>query len=83
MNRESGNDQGKRRIRGGRAHVRTVLFMAIISAVQSNPGLKRYYTRLKSAGKAPKIALVACARKLMTILNVMVRTGQHWNPELA
>jgi len=83
MNRESGNYKGKRRIRGGRANVRKVLFMAIMSAMQSNPKLKRQYTALKEAGKPPKVAMVACMRKLITILNVMVKTGQHWNPELA
>lgn len=82
MNRESGNYKGKRRIRGGRANVRKVLFMAIMSAMQSNPKLKRQYTALKEAGKPPKVAMVACMRKLITILNVMVKTGQYWNPEL-
>jgi len=83
MNRESGNYKGKRRIRGGRARVRTVLFMAIMSAVQSNPKLKRKYQQLKADGKPPKVAIVACMRKLLTILNVMVKTGQHWDAELA
>jgi transposase len=83
MNKESGNYKGKRRIRGGRANVRKVLFMAIMSAMQSNPKLKRQYTQMKEAGKPPKVAMVACMRKLITILNVMVKTGQHWNPELA
>lgn len=83
MNRDSGNYTGKRRIRGGRARVRTVLFMAIMSAVQSNPKLKRKYAQLKAAGKTPKVALVACMRKLLTILNVMMKTGTHWNPDLA
>lgn len=83
MNRESGNYQGKRRIRGGRARVRTVLFMAIMSAIQSNPKLKRNYLKMKAAGKPPKVAIVACMRKMLTILNVMMKTGQHWDPELA
>lgn len=83
MNRESGDYKGKRHIRGGRARVRKVLFMAIMSAMQSNPKLKRQYTALKAAGKPSKVAMVACMRKLITILNVMVKTGQHWNPELA
>jgi len=83
MNRESGNFTGRRRIRGGRARVRTVLFMAIMSAVQSNPKLKRKYAQLKAAGKTPKVALIACMRKLLTILNVMMKTGTHWDPELA
>jgi len=83
MNRESGNYKGKRRIRGGRAKVRRVLFMAIMSAVQSNPKLKKKYQELKAAGKPPKVALVACMRKMITILNVMVKNGEHWNPEYA
>ena len=83
MNRESGNYKGKRRIRGGRAKVRTVLFMAIMSAVQSNPVLKAKYQQLKDNGKPPKVALVACMRKLLTILNVMMKTGQHWKTEIA
>ena len=80
VNPESANYQGKQHIRGGRAKVRKVLFMAIMSAMQSNPKLKCQYTELKAAGKPPR---VACMRKLITILNVMVKTGQHWNPELA
>jgi len=83
MNKESGNYKGKRRIRGGRANVRKVLFMAIMSAMQSNPKLKRQYTAMKEAGKPPKVAMVACMRKLITILNTMVKNGEHWNPELA
>ena len=83
MNRESGNYKGKRRIRGGRARVRTVLFMAIMSATQSNPKLKKKYLALQDAGKSKKVALVACMRKLLTILNVMMKTGKHWDPELA
>lgn len=83
INKDSGQYQGKRHIRGGRARVRTVLYMAIMSAVQSNPKLKRQYNDMKAAGKPPKVALVACMRKMITILNQMVKTGQHWNTELA
>jgi len=83
MNKESGRYLGKRRIRGGRAKVRAVLFMAVMSAIQHNPKLKKKYNELKDAGKPPKVALVACMRKLITILNQMVKTGQHWDPELA
>ena len=83
MNKDSGQFQGKRRIRGGRAHIRTALYMAVMSAVQYNPRLKQKYCDLKAAGKPPKVALVACMRKLITILNQMVKTGQHWNPNLA
>ncbi len=83
MNRDSGRYNGRRHIRGGRYRVRSVLFMAIMSAMQSNPKIKRYYERLKAAGKPPKVAMVACMRKLLTILNVMVKNNQHWNPDLA
>lgn len=83
MNRDSGSYAGKRHIRGGRARVRTVLFMAIMSAIQSNPKLKRKYAAMKEAGKPPKVAMVACMRKMLTILNVMMKTGQQWDPELA
>jgi len=83
MNKDSGTYNGKRRIRGGRARVRTVLFMAIMSAVQSNPVLKAKYQQLKAAGKPPKVALIACMRKLLTILNVMMKTGEHWKPQIA
>jgi transposase len=83
MNRDSGSYSGKRHIRGGRARVRTVLFMAIMSAIQSNPRLKRQYAAMKEAGKPPKVAMVACMRKMLTILNVMMKTGEHWNPALA
>lgn len=83
MNKESGQYQGKRRIRGGRSRIRKVLFMAVMSAMQSNPKIKAMYQRLRSAGKQPKVAMVACMRKLLTILNVMVRNNTPWNPELA
>lgn len=83
MNRDSGSYAGKRHIRGGRARVRTVLFMAIMSAIQSNPKLKRKYAAMKEAGKPPKVAMVACMRKMLTILNVMMKTGQQWDPALA
>jgi len=82
MNRESGAYNGKRTIRGGRARVRTVLFLAVMSAVQSNPVLKAKYQQLKAAGKPPKVALVACMRKLLTILNVMMKNGETWNPQM-
>jgi transposase len=57
--------------------------VAIMSAVQSNPKMKRKYLQLKAAGKPPKVALVARMRKLLTLLNVMMKTGTHWGPELA
>jgi transposase len=83
VNKDSGAYNGKRRIRGGRARVRTMLFMAIMSAIQSNPVLKAKYQQLQDAGKPKKVALVACMRKLLTILNVMMKNGEHWKPQMA
>ncbi|EKE67186.1 IS110 family transposase [Gallaecimonas xiamenensis] len=78
MNKESGSYQGKRRIRGGRHRVRTVMFMAMMSAIQCNPVFSRYYAHLKAVGKLPKVALIACMRKLIVILNTMVKNGEKW-----
>jgi transposase len=78
FNDDSGSSSGKRRIRGGRAAVRHVLYMAAVSAIRFNPVIATVYTRLIGAGKAPKVALVACMRKLLTILNAMARTTQPW-----
>lgn len=83
MNRESGAYKGKRKIRGGRHRVRTVLFMAMMSAIQSNAKIKAIYTRLVKAGKPKKVALVACMRRMITILNVMVKNGTVWDDSLA
>jgi transposase len=83
FNCDSGRMRGKRRIWGGRAHVRRVLYMAALVATRHNPVLKAFYERLKAAGKPPKVALVACMRKLLTILNAILRTGKPWNPALA
>ncbi|KDE38510.1 Mobile element protein [Nitrincola lacisaponensis] len=78
MNRESGNYRGKRTIRGGRPRIRTVMFMAMMSAIQCNPVFKRYYTCLKASGKLHKVALIACMRKLIVILNTMVKNEERW-----
>lgn len=75
---ESGQSKGERHIWGGRAGVRHALYMAALSASRCNPRLKAFYQRLKAAGKPPKVALVALMRKLITILNAMVRDGQEW-----
>lgn len=83
MNRESGAYKGKRKIRGGRHRVRTVLFMAMMSAIQCNPKIKAIYTRLVEAGKPKKVALVACMRRMITILNIMVKNGTVWDDSLA
>ena len=69
---------------GGRAVVRNVLYMATLVATRHNPVIRDFYNRLLQAGKPRKVALVACMRKLLTILNAMVRNNTHWeNPQLA
>lgn len=78
INRDSGKMRGKRSIGGGRADVRAVLYMAAISAVRSNPALKTAYVRLVAAGKAKKVALVACMRKMLTIANAILRDKTAW-----
>lgn len=75
---DSGTSHGRRRVRGGRFHVRRVLYMATLSAANYNPTIRAHYQRLVAAGKLPKVALVACMRKLLTILNAMVRTHTPW-----
>src|SRR5690606_8260984 len=64
---------------GGRANVRTALFMATLSAARFNPVIRRFYERLLAAGKAPMVALIACMRKLLTILNAILKTRTSWN----
>lgn len=83
FNRDSGRLRGRRRIWGGRARVRTALYMAALVGSRRNPTLKAFHARLRAAGKAPKVAIVACMRKLLTILNAMVRDGRHWEPATA
>nr|WP_255463610.1 transposase [Microbulbifer sp. YPW1] len=78
MNRDSGKLRGKRRIRGGRSTVRVVLYMATVSATQCNPVIKAHYRKLVAQGKHKKVALTACMRKMVTILNAMVRDGEVW-----
>lgn len=78
FNRDSGKMKGKRRIRGGRAPIRTVLFMAMLSAIQHNPIMQRFYKKLIAQGKHKKVAITACMRKMMTILNTMVRNDEVW-----
>ena len=75
---ETGVFRGKRTIWGGRAEVRKVLYMAALGACRSNPVLKAFHQRLITAGKAPKVALVAVARRILTILNAMLRKGETW-----
>ena len=76
--RDSGHLHGKRFIWGGRAHVRSVVYMAALAAARFNPVIREFYQRLLQAGKAPKVALVACMRKLLTILNAMLRDRRPW-----
>jgi transposase len=77
--RESGAWRGARQIRGGRAVVRRALYMATLAAIRWNPVIRPHYQQLRARGKPPKVALVACLRKLLTILNAMLRTAQHWS----
>jgi transposase len=80
--RESGRWKGRRTCSGGRAEVRRTLFMAVRTAKRWNPIIRAMAQRLTKAGKAYKVVMVACMRKLLTILNVMMATGQAWNPKL-
>jgi transposase len=80
INRDSGKMSGKRFIGGGRGKVRRVLYMATVVGLRHNPVIKAYYAHLKSKGKESKVAIVACMRKLLTIMNTMVKTDQLWNP---
>ena len=81
--RDSGTQRGRRRIWGGRADVRSVLYMATMSAVQHNPVIRAFYEQLVERGKLGKVALVACMRKLLTILNSVLKHAQPWSPRLA
>jgi transposase len=83
MNRDSGSKRGKRCIRGGRPQVRSVLYMATLSAIRCNPVIRDFYQRLLDNGKEKMVAVVACMRKLLIILNAMARDQQPWNPVLS
>jgi len=76
--KDSGKKKGQRRIRAGRSGPRTALYLAAMNGARFNPALKVMYERLTAAGKPPKVALIALARKLLTILNAMVRDGTNW-----
>jgi transposase len=76
--RDSGLLKGRRTIWGGRHQVRAVLYMAALVAVHHNPALRAFYQRLLGSGKAKKLALTAAMRKLVTILNALIRDGQPW-----
>jgi len=81
LSRESGTWRGRRFVQGGRAPVRAVLYMSALVATRRNAVIQAFSQRLLAAGKPKKLALVACMRKLLTILNTMVRTGQRWSVE--
>jgi len=82
MNKDSGGYQGRRQIRGGRHKVRTVLFVSMMSAIQCHPKLKPMYQRMVAAGKPKKVAIVACMRKQLIILNTMVKNGTCWDENM-
>lgn len=82
LNRDSGTLRGKRTVWGGRAKVRAVLYMAALVASRFNPVIRAFYQRLLAAGKPKKVALTACMRKLLTILNAILKHRTPWNPDL-
>lgn len=83
MNQDSGHTRGHRSIAGGRHRVRKILFMATFAACRHNDILQAHYEQLRERGKPHKVALIACCRKLLTILNAILRDGSEWNPRLA
>lgn len=82
INRDSGTMRGRRAVWGGRARVRTTLYMGALVASRYNPVIREFYQRLLAAGKSKKVALTACMRKLLVILNGMVKSGQRWKTEV-
>lgn len=82
MNRDSGQYRGKRKIQGGRPAVRQALYMAALVAAHHNPVIMEFYQRLRLAGKPAKVALTACMRKILVILNAMLKNRTYWNPQL-
>lgn len=83
VNRDSGRFRGKRMIKGGRSYLRRMLYIAAVVASRFNPVIRAFYQRLRAAGKPPKLAHTACARKLVLILNAMVKNNQPWNQFIA
>ena len=83
FNRDSGQFRGRRMIHGGRSSVRSVLYMAVLSARQHNPVIRAFAERLTAKGKLPKVVLVACMRKLLVMLNTMIKTNTHWENKIA
>lgn len=82
FNRDSGQFRGRRSIWGGRVGVRNVLYMAALSAKRSNPVIRAFAARLLAKGKPPKVVITACMRKLLTILNALLRSNERWAPRL-
>ena len=78
--RDNGDRNGQRRNRGGRAHVRTALYMAAVAAARWNPDLAAFYKRLRENGKAAKIAITAVMRKIVVLANVLIRENRQWTP---
>jgi transposase len=83
LNRDSGTMRGRRQVWGGRAQVRKVLYMGALAASRFNPVIRAFRQRLQAAGKRPKVALVACMRKLLTILNAMAQANTSWSPKIS
>ncbi len=81
LNRDSGTLRGRRMVWGGRAPVRAVLYMAALVGIKHNPVLRQFYERLRAAGKPFKVAVTACMRKLLTILNAMLHQNRRWDPQ--
>ena len=82
INKDSGPRRGKRRVFGGRASVRSVLYMATLTATRYNPVIKAFYESLRRRGKEFKVAMTACMRKLLVIINAMVRDNKPWQEKL-
>ena len=80
LNRDSGQMRGQRHIWGGRKHARTALYLPTMCAIRHNPAIRAFYLRLREAGKLKMVALTACMRKLLTILNAILRDKTPWNP---
>lgn len=83
INRDSGQYRGQRMIAGGRSDLRSGLYMPMLSAVRHNPVLQSHYQHLLASGKRKRVAVIACMRKLLVILNTMIKNNQSWNPKLA
>ncbi len=83
FNCDSGSFRGRRRVWGGRSHLRSVLFMATLASTRYNPVIKTFYERLRASGKPAKVALTACMRKLLVILNAMIKSQTPWRYQVA